>query len=116
MFVSFVSSTKPNCSLFIYPISLKACAAHSPHLQVGVSNAELALDKCVYIDYNVYVKENKTPSFIRVTSETRQKVKVLAAQRTQSMQALIEQLVSQEIARSEKGENHEKDVQVPPLS
>lgn len=64
----------------------------------------LALDKYVYIEYNVYMAENKKPSFIRVTPETRHKVKVLAAQRKQSMQQLIEQLVSQEIERSEKGD------------
>ena len=52
--------------------------------------------------------ENKKPSFIRVTPETRHKLKVLAAQRNQSMQQLIEYLVSQEIARSEKGENYAK--------
>ncbi len=49
---------------------------------------------------------NKTSSFIRVAPETRHKLKVLAAQRNQSMQQLIEQLVSQEIARSEKAENN----------
>lgn len=51
------------------------------------------------------MKENKTPSFIRVAPETRQKLKVLAAQRNMSMQQLIEQLVSQEIERSAQGEN-----------
>ena len=54
--------------------------------------------------------ENKKPSFIRVMPETRQKLKVLAAQRNQSMQQLIDTLVSQEIARSEKGTNNEKNI------
>lgn len=50
-------------------------------------------------------------SFVRVTPETRQKLKVLAAQRNISMQQLIEQLVSQEIERSRKGdENDTKNV------
>ncbi|MEO7020932.1 MAG: hypothetical protein ABI234_12330 [Ktedonobacteraceae bacterium] len=46
--------------------------------------------------------EKKTTSFVRVLPDTRQKLKVLAAQRTLTMQQLIECLVQAEIDREQQ--------------
>ncbi len=56
--------------------------------------------------------EKKTrSSFVRLRPSTRQKLKVLAAQRGMTMYDLIEQLVSQEIERTEKkGEKHDQSL------
>lgn len=48
------------------------------------------------------MEEKTRSSFVRVRPSTRQKLKVLAAQRGMTMQDLIEQLVTQEIKWSEK--------------
>jgi hypothetical protein len=52
-------------------------------------------------NYNVYMEKPK-PSFVRILPNTRQRLKVLAAQRNMSMQQLIENLLQAEIAREQQ--------------
>jgi predicted transcriptional regulator len=58
--------------------------------------------------YNVDM-EKKTASFVRVHPDTRQKLKVLAAQRTLTMQQLIECLIQAELDREQQQASLQQD-------
>lgn len=63
------------------------------------------------------VNEKQLNPNIRVMSQTRKKLKMLAAHYEISMLDVVEKLAQAEIERIQKGEKKdEQDIQIPPLS